>query len=152
LVPNRVEREILIDAPPDVVWAVVTDPEHVAGWFSDSVDLDLRPGGKAILTWDEHGTVYGRVESVQPPRFFSFRWVSGSGTELREDNTTLVEFTLSQEGDGTRLRVVESGFADLAGPDDEKARTVDGHREGWRLELGDLSEYVAEQVRTSAER
>jgi hypothetical protein len=107
VVPNRIEREILVDAPLDVVWAVVTDPEHVAGWFSDSVVLDLRPGGKAILTWDEHGT---------------------------------------------GLRVVESGFADLAGPDDEMAKTVDEHREGWRLELGDLSEYVAERVRTSAER
>jgi uncharacterized protein YndB with AHSA1/START domain len=50
LVPNRIEREILIDAQPDVVWAVVTDPEHVAVWFSDSVDIDLRPGGQAILT------------------------------------------------------------------------------------------------------
>ncbi len=152
MVPNRIEREILIDAKPDVVWAVVTDAEHIAGWFSDSVDLDLRPGGKAILTWDEHGPVHGRVESVQPPRFFSFRWVSGPGTELREDNATLVEFTLSPEGDGTRLRVVESGFADLAGPADEKAQTADEHREGWRRELGDLSEYVAERVRTSAER
>jgi uncharacterized protein YndB with AHSA1/START domain len=152
LVPNRVEREILIEAPLETVWAVVTEPEHVAGWFSDSADLDLRPGGKAILTWDGHGTVHGRVESVQPPRFFSFRWVSGSGTELREDNTTLVEFTLSPEGDGTRLRVVESGFADLAGPDDEKAKIVDEHQEGWRRELGDLSEYVAERVRTSTER
>ena len=106
MIPDRIEREILIDAPPEVVWGVVTDPEHVAGWFSDSAEIELRPGGRAILTWEEHGRVPGRVESVEPPRFFSFRWISGSGTELREDNTTLVEFTLSAEGDGTRLRVV----------------------------------------------
>jgi uncharacterized protein YndB with AHSA1/START domain len=152
LVPNRIEREISIDAPPEVVWTVITDPEHVAGWLSNSAYIDLRPGGKAILTSEEHGTVHGRVESVEPPRFFSFRWVSGSGSEPREDNTTLVEFTLSAEGDGTRLRVVETGFRDLAGPDDEKAKTFDAHREGWVLELDALRAYVSQRVGGSAGR
>jgi uncharacterized protein YndB with AHSA1/START domain len=153
VVPDRIEREILIDAPREVVWAVVTDPEHVAEWFSDSADIELRPGGRANLTWQAQGTtVHGRVERVEPPRFFSFRWVSGSGIEVSEDNTTLVEFTLSPEGEGTRLRVVESGFADLAVPDEEKGKRVDEHREGWKLELGELSEYVAKRVRTAADR
>ena len=152
MVPQRIEREILIDAPVDVVWAVVTEPEHIRGWFSDSADLDLRPGGEAILVWNEHGTVYGQVEKVEPPRFFSFRWVVSHGAELAEGNSTLVEFTLTAEGEATRLKVVESGFAELAGPDDENQRHFDGHRRGWELELGELAAYVARQTRTSAER
>ena len=28
---DRIERTILIDAPADVVWAVVTEPEHISG-------------------------------------------------------------------------------------------------------------------------
>src|SRR6185437_4962433 len=75
MVPDRVEREILIDAPPDVVWSVVTEAEHVGRWFSDSAAVDLRPGGELILTWDEHGAVYWRVEKVDPPHFVSFRWL-----------------------------------------------------------------------------
>ena len=142
MVPQRIEREILIHAPVDVVWAVVTEPEHISGWFSDSVDLDLRAGGRAVLHWTEHGTVHGRVERVEPPHFFSFRWVVGPGPELAEDNSTLVEFSLSAEGASTRLTVVESGFRDLAGPDDEKQRHFDSHRRGWELELGELDEYV----------
>jgi uncharacterized protein YndB with AHSA1/START domain len=150
MVPERIEREILIDAPVDVVWAVVTKPEHVAGWFSDSADIDLRPGGKAILTWKDHGIVHGRVEAVEPPRFFSFRWISDSGTDLREGNSTLVEFSLSAEGDGTRLRVAESGFRELDGPDDDKAKHAESHRQGWELELDELREYVRQRVRASA--
>jgi uncharacterized protein YndB with AHSA1/START domain len=142
MVPQRIEREILIHAPVDVVWEVVTEPEHISGWFSDSVDLDPRPGGRAVLHWNEHGTVHGRVERVEPPYFFSFRWVVGPGPELAEDNSTLVEFSLSAEGASTRLTVVESGFRDLAGPDDEKQRHFDSHRRGWELELGELDEYV----------
>ena len=154
MVPQRIEREILIDAPVEIVWAVVTDPEHISGWFSDSADVELRPGGKALLHWNGHGTVHGRVERVEPPHFFSFRWVvpRNPGAELTDDNSTLVEFSLRAEGDSTRLTVVESGFRDLAGPEDEKQGHVDSHRRGWELELGELREYVAQRTSTPADR
>jgi uncharacterized protein YndB with AHSA1/START domain len=152
MVPQRIEREILIDAPMEVVWAVVTEPEHISGWFSDSVDLDLRPGGRAVLHWDEYGSVHGRVERVEPPHFFSFRWAVQPGADFAEGSSTLVEFSLSTEGDSTRLTVVESGFADLAGPDDEKQRHVDGHRSGWERELGDLHDYLARRSGAQADR
>ena len=67
MVPDRVEREILIEAPPDIVWTVITEAEHVGRWFSDSAAIDLRPGGELILTWDEHGAVYWRVEKDRSP-------------------------------------------------------------------------------------
>src|SRR3954467_9421916 len=122
MVPDQIEREILIQAPVEVVWAVVTEPEHISGWFSDSVDLDLRPGGEAELRWNGHGTVRGRVERVEPPHFFSFRWVLRAGPDIDEDNSALGGYSLGAEGDSPRLTVVESGFRDLAGPDDEKER------------------------------
>jgi uncharacterized protein YndB with AHSA1/START domain len=139
----------VIQAPVDVVWAVVTEPEHISGWFSDSVDLDLRPGGRAVLHWNEHGTVHGRVERVEPPHFFSFRWVVGPGSELAGDNSTLVEFSLSAEGESTRLTVVESGFRSLAESDGEKQRHVDSHRHGWEVELGELDEYLMRRGATA---
>src|SRR4051794_12917419 len=143
MVPDKIEREILIEAPVEVAWAVVTEPEHISGWFSDSVELDLRPGGKMTLRWDGSHTVEGRVERVEPPHFFSFRWVVGPGEGLAEGNSTLVEFALAAEGDGTRLTVVESGFADLAGADAETRATYDDHRGGWKQELGQLVDYAA---------
>ena len=145
MVPQRIEREILIDAPVEVVWAVVTDPEHISGWFSDAVELDLRPGGAAAFRWSDYGPVNGRVEGVLPPRFFSFRWVVSRepGAEVADDNSTLVEFSLSEEGGSTRLKVVESGFRDLAGTDDERQGHVDSHNRGWDLELAELVDYVA---------
>jgi uncharacterized protein YndB with AHSA1/START domain len=152
VIPDRIEREVLIDAPIEVVWAVLTDAEHISGWFSDSVELDLTPGGKAALHWNDHGTVHGRVERVEPPHFFSFRWVVHPGSEVAEDNSTLVEFSLTAEGDSTRLMLVESGFRDLAGPDDEKQRHFDSHRHGWELELGQLREYVEQRTRAPADR
>jgi uncharacterized protein YndB with AHSA1/START domain len=46
MVPGSIERDILIDAPVEVVWSIVTEPEHVGRWLSDSVEIDLRPGGE----------------------------------------------------------------------------------------------------------
>jgi uncharacterized protein YndB with AHSA1/START domain len=143
MLADRIEQEIVIDAPPEVVWELVTDPEHVGAWFGDAAEIDLRPGGDAALTWDGHGTYLARVERVEPPRFFSFRWARPSDTPPVEGNSTLVEFSLSAEGEGTKLKVVESGFAALAGSEDEKAQHFVDNTEGWNVELGHLRDYAA---------
>jgi uncharacterized protein YndB with AHSA1/START domain len=150
MVPDRIEREILIDAPLEVVWAVVTEPEHVGSWFGDSAAIDLRPGGEALLTWQEYGSFRARVEKVEPPHVFAFRWSRPADTEPRAGNSTLVEFSLSGEGESTRLRVVESGFTELDGSEAEKAKYAEENTEGWRIELGELAEYASKQARVSA--
>jgi uncharacterized protein YndB with AHSA1/START domain len=142
VIPERIEREVLIDAPPQTVWEVITQPEHIAGWFSHVADIDLRPGGELTLTWEGHGTAHGRVEVVEPPSVFAFRWVRTDVGEFRAENSTLVEFSLHPDGDGTRLRVVESGFRDIDASDDDKARYAGENRRGWKLELSELVDYV----------
>jgi uncharacterized protein YndB with AHSA1/START domain len=143
MVADRIEREIVIQAPPEIVWELVTDPEHVGAWFGDAAEIDLRPGGDAAFTWEEGGKFLGRVERVEPPRFFSYRWARPQDTPPAEGNSTLVEFSLSAEGRGTRLKVVESGFDTLAEPDDERAKHLADNTEGWNVELGHLREYAA---------
>jgi uncharacterized protein YndB with AHSA1/START domain len=145
MVADRIEQEIVIEAPPEVVWELVTDPEHVGVWFGDAAQIDLRPGGDAAFTWEGYGTFLARVEKVEQPRFFSFSWSRPKETPVAEGNSTLVEFSLRAEGEGTRLTVVESGFAALARAEDEKARQLTDNTEGWTVELGHLREY-AEKV------
>jgi uncharacterized protein YndB with AHSA1/START domain len=152
MVPEQIEREILIEAPLEVVWAIVTEPEHVGAWFSDSAQIDLRPGGEATLTWERYGSVRAVVEKVEPPHLFSFRWARPVGAEPGKGNSTLVEFSLSAEGESTRLRVVESGFPKLEQSEEEKAKYAEENTQGWELELGELGEYAAQQARESARR
>jgi uncharacterized protein YndB with AHSA1/START domain len=143
VVPDAIEREIVIDAPPSVVWAIVTEAQHLAGWFSDEAEIDLRSGGRMLLTWHGHGTYEGRVETVDPPRLFAFRWQTREG-EFSETNSTLVVMTLEAEEAGTRLRVTESGFATLPLPDDARAHYADENSKGWLTELDELRDYVAQ--------
>lgn len=139
---DTIEREITIEAPVERVWSLITEPEHIAGWFGDGgAEVDLQPGGAMALTWSKHGTVLCEVVAVEAPRRFAYRWVPGGiNVPITQENSTVVEFTLAPQGDGTLLRVVESGFAALTG-DREKTRA--GNVEGWQAELGDLVEYAA---------
>lgn len=140
MVPDRITRDVLIDAPPERVWAIVTEPRHVAGWFSDEAEIDLRPGGEMRLVWHGHGSYRGRVEVVEPHTRFAFRWLR---REPDDGSTTLVEFTLAPEGEGTRLRVVESGFQGLAWDEEDRARYAGENAVGWVHELDQLLAYAA---------
>ena len=143
MIPDRISREIVIDAPPHVVWAIVTEPCHVARWFSDEAQIDLRPGGAMLLTWHGHGTYRGRVEAVEPPHRFAFRWVRREDDEPGEGTSTLVEITLAGEGPRTRLRVIETGFQRLTWAEEDKARYADENSQGWTHELNQLRDYAA---------
>lgn len=146
MIPDHIERAITIAAPVDRVWELITRPEHLGRWFGDAgAEIDLRPGGDMVLRWSEHGTARGRVERVEPTSLFSYRWApfkNPSGEEPRPGNSTLVEFTLAPEGDGTRLRVVESGFASLDTSDEQRRKNVEGNTGGWQAELAELDGYA----------
>ncbi|MBO0728844.1 MAG: SRPBCC domain-containing protein [Acidimicrobiaceae bacterium] len=139
-------REILIDAPIDVVWRTITEPEQISQWFADRVELEVKPGAHGYLGFgDQGGPVL--VETVDPPVRFSFRWNYPTGEEPAAGNSLLVEFTLTAEGEQTRLRVVESGLDLLAWPDAEKRRYADEHQGGWGEYLGRLARLRPEQPR-----
>ena len=137
---DRIVREIVVAAPPERVWEVLTSAEYVGRWFgAEKAEIDLRPGGSFVMVWAEHGTGYARVERVEEPRLFSFHWALEAGARPAPGEQTRVEFTLAPEGDGTRLRVVESGFSTL----DRPAEKQEWHRErnvdGWRQVLEALA-------------
>ena len=104
---DSIERTILIAAPIERVWDIVTTPEHMGRWFGDA-GAD-REGDVIKMRWAEHGEAELRVVRSEPPTGFAYRWdanVAGIGD-------TLVEFTLATEGDRTRVTVVESGWTEL---------------------------------------
>jgi uncharacterized protein YndB with AHSA1/START domain len=90
--------------------------------------------------------VLGIVERVEPPHLFSYRWARPLGADVTKGNSTLVEFILTAEGKGTRLRVVESGFRSLDGTDEQRAKYAEENTGGWKSELAELASYIAERA------
>jgi uncharacterized protein YndB with AHSA1/START domain len=142
MLQDLIEREVLIEASRERVWAVLTDPKHIAGWFGDKAEMDPRPGGRAAFGWSEHGTFRAVVQRAEPPGFLSYRWARDVDTEPAEGNSTLVEFSLTEIFAGTLLRVVETGFASLHASEAEQDKAVQENTEGWQSELAELKEYA----------
>ena len=140
-----IDRDILIEAPVEVVWRTITEPDQMSQWFADRVDLVIEPGAHGYMRFgDQGGPVV--VEVVDRPVRFSFRWNQPSGEEAVAGNSMLVEFTLTREGDErTRLRVVESGHELCDWPDAEKQRYADEHQGGWGEFLDRLAVLVAKR-------
>jgi uncharacterized protein YndB with AHSA1/START domain len=94
---ERIERELTVEAPADLVWhAVISD-----GWLAEEVVFELQPGGDASFRSGD-GTKTGWVEDVLVGERLAFWWASD------DDPATRVELTLTEEGEQTRLRVVET--------------------------------------------
>jgi uncharacterized protein YndB with AHSA1/START domain len=146
--PDQIARDILIEAPVDVVWRVVTEPEHIARWFSDTAEVDLRPGGDGVLTFQQNGGVVAPlvVDTVEPPTTFAFRWSAPEGETPTADNSTLVTFSLAAEGERTRLSVVESGITALPGGEERHRAFYDDHSGGWATIVPRLGEYAPSAV------
>uniref|UniRef100_UPI003F490BEE SRPBCC domain-containing protein n=1 Tax=Nonomuraea bangladeshensis TaxID=404385 RepID=UPI003F490BEE len=143
---DRIERDTLIDAPLERVWSLVSVP---AFWVADEATVagTVAKEGVSLIAKNPHlGEVSVRVEKVEPPTYVAYRWASAfPGEELRADNSTLVEFTLSAEGDKTRLRVVESGFATLSMSGDQREQALRFNSDGWP-QVFDAVKNRAEQV------
>ena len=138
----QIVREIMIDAPVDVVWRTITEPDQISLWFAEKVELEVRPGAHGYLGFGEQGGPV-LVETVDPPTRFSFWWNHPAGESPAAGNSVLVEFTLAGEGARTRLRVVESGLDTLPWPNADKQRYADEHNGGWGGFLDRLAQLLA---------
>jgi uncharacterized protein YndB with AHSA1/START domain len=137
--PDRIERTVELAHSPAKVWAALTTAEGLGSWFGNQATIDLRPGGAGRMTWTTGDVAEMQIERVDEPAVFGFTWRI-DGLPDDDPRRTYVEFTLEPVGAGTRLTVVESGFAQL--PGDAHSRAFDGNTKGWAHELGELVDYL----------
>jgi uncharacterized protein YndB with AHSA1/START domain len=138
---DTIERELYIDASPEVVFEVVSSPQHVAEWWSDEAEFSPTPGdpgwvgfGDAADGKRERFTVADAV----PYRRFSFRWTHAEGETAAPGNSLLVVIELEPSGNGTRLRFTETGFRERGWDEARAADCHADHSNGWDLFLSRL--------------
>ena len=145
---QTIEREIYIDASPDVVFDVVSSPNHLRGWWPDDARYEPVPGSTGEIVFgdrDESGTVVPfTVVDARPPRTFTFRWTHPANEPAAQGNSLLVTFDLAPSGDGTLLRMTESGFREMGWDAPVLEHQYEEHVTGWDFYLGRLRPYVAD--------
>jgi uncharacterized protein YndB with AHSA1/START domain len=148
-----IEREIHIEAAPEVVYDVVSRPEHLRQWWPDQAELDPVPGGIGRVTFGDGSTPDAVVETLtvveaDRPRRFSFFWVSDEGSTAGHDNSLLVTFDLEPAQNGTLLRFSESGFREKGWEAAVLEEHYRDHVSGWDHFLPRLVSYVDRLVAT----
>jgi len=145
--PGTVEREIYIEASPEVVFEVVSSPDHLKQWWPDDARYDPTPGSVGEIRFGDCNAggvaVAFTVVDVQPPRTFSFRWTHPADQAAAEGNSLLVTFDLTPAGDGTLLKMTETGFREMGWEIAVLEQQYQEHGNGWDLYLRRLAPYVA---------
>jgi uncharacterized protein YndB with AHSA1/START domain len=136
-----IDKTIFIQAGPEQVWRHLEDPDLLAGWLMRN-SFEARPGARfqflkdASGEWD--GVIESRLVEFDPPRRLSFTW---NANNIGAD--TLVTIELSEQGSGTRLRLLHTNWEQAIG---ETERLCERHASGWDDHLWILGKQVGEAV------
>ncbi len=142
-------REIVVDEvfphAPETIWKALTSGELIGRWLMEPTGFEPVEGTNFTFqttpagAWD--GRIRCRVLEVIPNERFVYAWTSGDeanvGYGARLD--TIVTFTLAKVADGTRVRLVHSGFVL---PRNETA--FENMSQGWKKVVGSLDAVAAE--------
>jgi uncharacterized protein YndB with AHSA1/START domain len=122
-----VERDISF--PPEKIWRALTQPHLIEEWLMKN---DFKPvmDHRFKLTAD-WGAVECQVLEIEPHKTLSYTWAA-YGLE------SVVTWTLTPTGKGTRLRMEQMGFR----PDQEQA--YQGAKYGWQQFFGKLEQTLAQ--------
>jgi uncharacterized protein YndB with AHSA1/START domain len=150
---GSIEREIHVDASPEVVYEVISRPEHLREWWPDEAELEPVPGATGVISFGNGSTPQAKVVPLtvveaDPPRRFSFRWAHEEGEVATAANSLLVTFDLTPSGAGTRLRFTEVGFRERGWEAAVLEQAYHEHAAGWDHFLPRLPGYVARLVST----
>ena len=145
---DRIEKQVVYDAPRSRVWRALTDVREFSAWFGVALASPFAPGaavaGKIVSKGYEHVTLTLWVETMEPEHRFSFRWhpyAIQPGVDYSGEPTTLVTFTLDEVPGGTQLTVVESGFDAI--PEYRRAQAFTSNAKGWAAQVENIRKHLA---------
>lgn len=128
-VRGEIEITRWIEAPPDIVFAYLTDSARFVQWMGVGAELDPRPGGRYRIEVDGQHIAVGEYRQVEPPRRLVMSW-GWEGHPTVPPGSTTVEITLTPDRGGTVLRL---RHLDL--PNEGERRL---HTDGWTAYISKL--------------
>jgi len=147
-ITDRIEKTVTLRAPRSRVWRAIASAEEFGAWFGVKLDGAFAEGatvrGKITHPGYEHLTLEMLVETVEPERYFAFRWhpyAIDAGVDYSKEPMTLVEFRLDEANSGTVLTIVESGFERV--PVARRAEAFRMNDGGWTEQAKNIERHVS---------
>jgi uncharacterized protein YndB with AHSA1/START domain len=146
---DRIEKVTELRAPRARVWKALTSPDQFGAWFGATLTGTFAEGetvrGQITSPGYEHLTMEIVIERVRPEDYLSYRWhpyAIDPKVDYSKEPSTLVEFTLEDSKEGTRLTIVESGFDRI--PLARRAEAFRMNDGGWAAQLENVKRYVSQ--------
>jgi uncharacterized protein YndB with AHSA1/START domain len=117
-----IERELVIAASPETVWELLVDPAKAGAWMGKQSWSEPHVGGAYRVEVIPGHIASGEYLEVDAPRRLVHTW-GWEGENAVSPGSTRIEYELTPEGEGTRLRFVHSGL-----PTEESKAS---HTHGW---------------------
>ncbi|WP_020592554.1 SRPBCC family protein [Kiloniella laminariae] len=145
---NSIERTLDLNAPIERVWQALADYKEFGTWFQLRLHGPFQAGKVTtgeVTSSCHHGLPFWmRPETIEQPNRFSFVWpmdetISPDDPDL-QSKVTLVEFTLTAKGPGTRMTLRESGFDKL--PDNKGINVFRNNEGGWNAQMENIKSHV----------
>ncbi len=125
-----IELERIVDAPPERVYRMWSDPDTMSGWLSYQVRGSLLPGARSVLVFPRHQIEVDVLEA-EPNSRFKLRWVHAAEVDL----ATEVAITIRPKGWGSIVTLTDGPYdTDVEAILDEYARAI----EIWAASLAQL--------------
>jgi uncharacterized protein YndB with AHSA1/START domain len=119
---DTVDLTITIDAPRDVVFDFLTDPELAFRWMGEEGEIEARPGGTYRVRFTENDVAVGEFVVVDRPETVSWTW-GWEGSDVIPPGSSLVTVELSEIAGQTTVTLRHTGLP--------SAQDVEQHSIGW---------------------
>ena len=144
---DQIRKDVFLRAPRSRVWQALSDATRFGEWFGVRFEGPFRAGERVrgqMTKGDCSSTTFDIwIDAIEPETRFSFRWhphAVDPDVDYSHEPTTLVEFQLADEGEGTALTLIESGFDAI--PESRRAKAFGMNDGGWTHQAKALQEYV----------
>jgi len=127
----EVTREVRIEASPETVFPFFTEPNKLMRWMGVEAELDPQPGGIYRVHVSKDWVACGEFVTVEPFVRVAFTWGWENNVMQLPPGASLIEVTLTPDGDATVVTLRHSRL-----PDEE---SVASHTDGWEHFLARLS-------------
>lgn len=143
-------QDIVVDEvfghAPEALWKTLTTGELIGRWLMQPTGFEPVKGNrftfqtKAAGAWD--GVIHCQVLEVIPHERLVYAWKGGHEADIGYGSllSTVVTWTLAKVANGTRLRLVHSGFVT---PRNDSALKTMG--EGWKKVIRSIGDITDEQ-------
>ena len=144
---NELKKSILLNAEPDAVWDMLTNPDKIEQYmFGSRINTDWQPGSKVDFYMPKAGqeiiVVTGEVIRSDQPRLLEHTlFPVGSTMEDIPENYLTVTYELLPVDGGTELTVSQRDFSSVA----QGEKRYQDSQNGWKLVLPKMKEIVEQE-------